>query len=240
MFHPDAWEEFDRKYLESLNVFESEADAWRARDIYTNQDFVEPDAQGRVLAARAPDQGTGPERQGEDHRRPHRIWRFWDPDTLTAERREETGETMPSAAASFAEEMAMAHVPVLAQELLDVLGVRPDSRVVDCTFGAGGHAALVAAELGAEGVLVACDQDPTAEHYYRDLKRQLPKGSRFRAGNFAEVLGELLEEGFRATHIYLDLGVSSMQIDTPERGFSYSYDAPARHAHGPLAAGHGG
>jgi 16S rRNA (cytosine1402-N4)-methyltransferase len=133
---------------------------------------------------------------------------------------------MPSAAASFAEEMAMAHVPVLAQELIDVLRLRPDNRVVDCTFGAGGHAALVAAELGAEGVLVACDQDPTAEHYYRDLKRQLPKGSRFCPGNFADVLGELLEEGFRATHIYLDLGVSSMQIDTPERGFSYSYDAP--------------
>jgi len=133
---------------------------------------------------------------------------------------------MASAAASFATEMAMAHVPVLAQELLDVLEVKPDSRVVDCTFGAGGHAALVAAELGAEGELVACDQDPTAEHYYRDITRQLPKRSRFIAGNFADVLGRLVEEGFKATHVYLDLGLSSMQIDTPERGFSYSYDAP--------------
>ncbi len=120
----------------------------------------------------------------------------------------------------------MAHVPVLAQELLDVLNVRPDSRVVDCTFGAGGHATLVAAELGSHGELVACDQDPTAEHYYRDLTRQLPKRSRFIAGNFADALAELAEEGFKATHIYLDLGLSSMQIDTPERGFSYSYDAP--------------
>jgi 16S rRNA (cytosine1402-N4)-methyltransferase len=100
----------------------------------------------------------------------------------------------------------MAHVPVLAEELVEVLEVKPDSRVVDCTFGAGGHAALVAAELGSAGVLVACDQDPVAAHYYRDLKH-LPKG-------------------FKATRIYLDLGVSSMQIDTPERGFSYSYDAP--------------
>jgi 16S rRNA (cytosine1402-N4)-methyltransferase len=120
----------------------------------------------------------------------------------------------------------MAHVPVLAQELLDVLNVRPDSRVVDCTFGAGGHATLVAAELGSGGELVACDQDPTAEHYYRDIARQLPKRSRFIAGNFADALAELADEGFKATHIYLDLGVSSMQIDTPERGFSYSYDAP--------------
>jgi 16S rRNA (cytosine1402-N4)-methyltransferase len=133
---------------------------------------------------------------------------------------------MPSAAASFAMEMAMAHVPVLAQELLDVLDVRPDSRVVDCTFGGGGHAAVVAAELGSGGVLVACDQDPVAGHYYEDLKRKLPKGSRFCPGNYVDVLGELLDEGFKATHIYMDLGVSSMQLDTPERGFSYSYDAP--------------
>jgi 16S rRNA (cytosine1402-N4)-methyltransferase len=132
---------------------------------------------------------------------------------------------MPSAAASFAEEMAMAHVPVLAQELIDVLHVRSDSVVADCTFGAGGHAALVAAELGSKGALVACDQDPVAAHYYRDLKH-LPKGSRFIAGNFADVLANLVDEGFKATHIYLDLGLSSMQIDTPERGFSYSYDAP--------------
>jgi 16S rRNA (cytosine1402-N4)-methyltransferase len=133
---------------------------------------------------------------------------------------------MASAATSFATEMAMAHVPVLAQEMLDVLDVRPDSRVVDCTFGAGGHAAMVAAELGSDGELVACDQDPTAEHYYLDIKRQLPKRSRFVAGNFADVLSGLADEGFKATHVYLDLGLSSMQIDTPERGFSYSYDAP--------------
>jgi len=132
---------------------------------------------------------------------------------------------MASAATSFATEMAMAHVPVLSQELMEALDVRPESRVVDCTFGAGGHAALVAAELGAKGTLVACDEDPVAAHYYRDLKH-LPKGSRFLAGNFADILAELAEEGFTATHIYMDLGLSSMQIDTPERGFSYSYDAP--------------
>jgi len=132
---------------------------------------------------------------------------------------------MGSAAASFATEMAMSHIPVLAQELLDVLDVQPDSVVVDCTFGAGGHAALVAAELGTDGMLVACDQDPVAVHYYRDLKH-LPKSSRFVEGNFSDVLADLTEEDLRATHVYLDLGVSSMQIDTPDRGFSYSYDAP--------------
>jgi 16S rRNA (cytosine1402-N4)-methyltransferase len=122
--------------------------------------------------------------------------------------------------------MAMAHVPVLTQELLDLLDVRADSRVVDCTFGGGGHAGAVAAGIGPHGVLVACDQDPIAEDYYLDLRAELRCRSRFFAGNFADTLAELLENDFRATHIYMDLGVSSMQIDTPDRGFSYSYDAP--------------
>ncbi len=133
---------------------------------------------------------------------------------------------MPSAAASFATEMAMAHVPVLTDELLDLLDVRARSRVVDCTFGGGGHAGAVAGLLGPEGVLVACDQDPVAEEYYLDIRPTLACRSRFFLGNFADTLADLGEKGFAATHIYMDLGLSSMQIDTPERGFSYSYDAP--------------
>jgi len=133
---------------------------------------------------------------------------------------------MFSAAASFATEMTMAHVPVLTQELVDLLDVREDSRVVDCTFGSGGHAEAVASALGPEGLLIACDQDPVAEEYYRALQGGLRCQSRFHLGNFADTLACLLDEGLCATHIYMDLGVSSMQIDTPERGFSYSYDAP--------------
>lgn len=133
---------------------------------------------------------------------------------------------MISAAASFVTEMAMAHVPVLTQELLELLDVRPNSRVVDCTFGGGGHAAAVGVLLGPEGMLVACDQDPVAEDYYRDLRATLGCPSIFHLGNFADVLARLVEAEFLATHVYMDLGVSSMQIDTPERGFSYSYDAP--------------
>jgi 16S rRNA (cytosine1402-N4)-methyltransferase len=134
---------------------------------------------------------------------------------------------MSSVAASFVREMAMAHVPVLTQELLDVLDVRPDGRVVDCTFGAGGHAAAIAAQLGSSGLLLACDQDPIAEEYYRDdLLPGLRCASRFYRGNFADVLVDLSTEGLRATQIYLDLGLSSMQIDTTERGFAYNYDAP--------------
>jgi 16S rRNA (cytosine1402-N4)-methyltransferase len=122
--------------------------------------------------------------------------------------------------------MAMAHVPVLTQELVDLLDVRRDSRVVDCTFGSGGHAEAVAEGLGPEGVLIACDRDPLAEDYYLSRKASLRCASRFWHGNFTATLAHLLEQGFSATHIYMDLGVSSMQLDTPDRGFSYSYDAP--------------
>lgn len=133
---------------------------------------------------------------------------------------------MSSAAASFVTEMAMAHVPVLTEELLDILDVRPDSRVIDCTFGSGGHAAAVASAMGPLGLLVVCDQDPIAEEYYSPLAVGLRCPSRFYLGNFAETLSRLVDEGFVATHVYMDLGVSSMQVDTPERGFAYSYDAP--------------
>ena len=133
---------------------------------------------------------------------------------------------MPSAAASFATEMAMAHVPVLTQELLDLLDVQPHSCVVDCTFGAGGHAAAVASHLGPDGLLIACDRDPLSEEYYFSMRGEFECPSRFYLGNFADTLSRLRQEGLRATHVYMDLGVSSMQLDTPDRGFSYSYDAP--------------
>lgn len=133
---------------------------------------------------------------------------------------------MPSLVAYFVKEMAMAHVPVLTQELLEVLDVCHDSRVIDCTFGAGGHARAVAGRLSADGLLIACDQDPIAEDYYADLKDRLACPTRFCHGNFADALANFADEGLTVSHIYMDLGVSSMQIDTPERGFSYNYDAP--------------
>jgi len=133
---------------------------------------------------------------------------------------------MPSAAASFVMEMAMAHEPVLLNELVRLLDVREDSRAVDCTVGAAGHARAVGEHLGPEGLLVGCDRDPLAEGYWRDLAAGLRCRTRFMRGNFADCLETLVNEGAPMTHVYMDLGVSSMQIDTPERGFSYSYDAP--------------
>ena len=123
-------------------------------------------------------------------------------------------------------EMAREHVPVLAAEVLEILAPRPGETAVDATFGAGGHAALIAERLGPSGLLVAIDRDPEARERFERFAEQAPCRTRFVAGPFGTVLAQLADEGLRADALLLDLGVSSMQIDTPERGFSYTQDAP--------------
>jgi 16S rRNA (cytosine1402-N4)-methyltransferase len=118
------------------------------------------------------------------------------------------------------------HVPVLADEVRELLAVRPGESVVDATFGAGGHAALLANDLGARGKLIAIDRDPGARPYFDALAKRTPVQTRFLRGDFAVVLQQLAENDVQADAILLDLGVSSMQIDRPERGFSYAVDAP--------------
>ena len=120
----------------------------------------------------------------------------------------------------------MAHVPVLTAELIELLDPEPNSRVIDCTFGAGGHATAVAQRLSSEGFLIGCDRDPIAHRYFDELRSELHVPARFYSGDFAESLSQMVRAGLSVSHIYMDLGVSSMQIDTVERGFSYSYDAP--------------
>ena len=122
--------------------------------------------------------------------------------------------------------MTPAHVPVLAAELIDLLDPQPGDVAVDCTFGAGGHARLVAERLGATGELIAIDRDPAARERFEDLAAEVPCATRFVQAPFAEALRDLGAEGVRADVVYLDLGMSSMQVDTRERGFSYAYDAP--------------
>jgi 16S rRNA (cytosine1402-N4)-methyltransferase len=122
--------------------------------------------------------------------------------------------------------MTPAHVPVLAAELIDLLDPQPGEIAVDCTFGAGGHARLVAERLGATGELIAIDRDPAARERFEDLAAEVPCATRFVQAPFAEALQDLAAEGVRADVVYLDLGMSSMQVDTRERGFSYAYDAP--------------
>src|SRR4051794_26844070 len=118
------------------------------------------------------------------------------------------------------------HVPVLAAELVDVLAPQAGETAVDCTFGAGGHARLVAERLGPAGTLIAIDRDPVAEERFAELAAELPCDTRFLRATFADGLAQLRAEDVRADLVYLDLGMSSMQVDTRERGFSYAYDAP--------------
>jgi 16S rRNA (cytosine1402-N4)-methyltransferase len=118
------------------------------------------------------------------------------------------------------------HEAVLAPELVALLDPEPGDLVVDCTFGAGGHARLIAERIGPTGTLVCIDRDPTAELKYEEFAAESLCQSRFEHGNFADVLARLGSEGLRPASVYMDLGVSSMQLDSWERGFSYSYDAP--------------
>jgi 16S rRNA (cytosine1402-N4)-methyltransferase len=118
------------------------------------------------------------------------------------------------------------HTPVLADELLELLDPQPGQIAIDCTFGDGGHARLVAKRLGAAGTLVAIDRDPLAEERFAALAGQVACSVRFIRAGYAEALERLAGEGLRADMAYFDLGMSSMQVDTRERGFSYSYEAP--------------
>jgi 16S rRNA (cytosine1402-N4)-methyltransferase len=122
--------------------------------------------------------------------------------------------------------MPTEHVPVLATELIDLLDPHPGETAVDCTFGGGGHAELVAERIGAAGTLVAIDRDPSAEERFAEMAEDLEPSTRFIRADFADALEDLRDEGFKADVIYLDLGISSLQLDAAERGFSYSYDAP--------------
>ena len=118
------------------------------------------------------------------------------------------------------------HVPVLVAEVRERLGVQPGETVVDATFGAGGHASLLAEDLAGSGKLVAIDRDPGAKSYFDRFKARAGIDVRFLRGDFAIVLAQLAANGIKADAILLDLGISSMQVDRPERGFSYATDAP--------------
>ena len=118
------------------------------------------------------------------------------------------------------------HVPVLAEEVRRLLAVQAGDTVVDATFGAGGHAVLLAEDLGGEGKYVAVDRDPSVKPYFESFRRRAGVPTRFLSGDFADVLERFADNGRRADAILFDLGVSSMQLDRPERGFSYAADAP--------------
>ncbi len=120
---------------------------------------------------------------------------------------------------------AAVHTAVLLAEAVDALVTAPEGTYVDGTFGRGGHARAVLERLAPAGRLIAFDKDPQAI----EAAAALAGDPRFAIchASFADMRAELEGMGIRRVHgVLLDLGVSSPQIDTPERGFSFRFDAP--------------
>ncbi len=117
------------------------------------------------------------------------------------------------------------HYSVLLNESIELLNIKPDGVYVDGTFGRGGHSRAILAQLGEAGRLIAFDKDPEAIAY----AAKSIGDSRFQIihGSFAQLKDVLAGQGLSGVDgILLDLGVSSPQLDTPERGFSFRFDAP--------------
>ncbi len=134
--------------------------------------------------------------------------------------------TVRAAAGDVRAGACASHTPVLAAELLELLDPQPGQTAIDCTFGDGGHARMVAQRLGSTGTLIAIDRDPLAQERFQKLAAEVSCSVRFIRASYAEALELLAGEGLRAEMAYFDLGMSSMQVDTRERGFSYSFQAP--------------
>ena len=119
------------------------------------------------------------------------------------------------------------HYSVLLEESIDGLEIKPDGIYVDCTLGGGGHSEAIASRLGEGGRLIAIDQDTAA---LAASGRRLAKYAdkiEFVRDNFRNVGDVLSRLGIeKIDGAVIDLGVSSYQLDTPERGFSYMHDAP--------------
>ena len=119
------------------------------------------------------------------------------------------------------------HETVLQQEAVSALNVRPSGRYVDATFGRGGHARAILDTLGVEGSLLVLDRDPEAIAAAQGLMAQDPRVNAMKTsfGSLRSALSEMRLLG-KVDGILFDLGVSSPQLDNPERGFSFMRDGP--------------
>ena len=121
------------------------------------------------------------------------------------------------------------HLPVLLDECLDGLNLRPGGTYLDCTLGGAGHTVELARAIAPEGLSIGSDQDDMAlEAAERRMEREAPEAAHlFLKGNFGDLDELLLKARVDGVDCFLfDLGVSSPQLDIPERGFSYHEDAP--------------
>lgn len=119
------------------------------------------------------------------------------------------------------------HYSVMLNECIDGLNIKPAGLYVDCTAGGGGHSLAIAEKLSDGGRLISIDRDPTAIKAVTKRLSVIPNFAErveIVNGNFADL--EQILNGRKADGVLIDLGVSSYQLDTPERGFSYRFDAP--------------
>jgi 16S rRNA (cytosine1402-N4)-methyltransferase len=119
------------------------------------------------------------------------------------------------------------HTTVLLEEAVDGLKIKPDGIYVDCTLGGAGHSSLILSKLGEKGKLYAFDQDEVAIANAKEKLSIYGDQLKIIKSNFLYLRDELENLGIdQVDGILYDLGVSSPQLDTPERGFSYHHDAP--------------
>ncbi len=114
------------------------------------------------------------------------------------------------------------HCSVLLNEVLENLSLKGGGKYLDCTFGAGGYSKAILADT--DCYLTGLDQDPTVEKFVKETKSQFGDRFDFVQANFADSSIKLADKKYDG--IVLDLGISSMQVDTAERGFSFMKDGP--------------
>ena len=121
--------------------------------------------------------------------------------------------------------MTFSHTSVLLYETVDSLNIRPDGIYVDGTLGGGGHASLVLSRLGEQGRLIGLDQDADAIAAAGERLKEYGDRVTVIRTNYENIKDALASQGISgADGIYLDLGVSSYQLDTADRGFTYRED----------------
>jgi 16S rRNA (cytosine1402-N4)-methyltransferase len=120
--------------------------------------------------------------------------------------------------------MAAGHRPVMLEEAIDALALDDGASVVDATFGGGGHSRAILDRLGPEGSLVGIDRDPEAAERASDLLGD-PRFE-FVSGAYDGALWTMVETGRKVDAVFFDLGLSSFQVDEPQRGFSYVGEGP--------------
>ncbi len=123
--------------------------------------------------------------------------------------------------------MEFVHKPVLLEEVIDGLAIKPDGIYADGTLGGAGHGSRICEKLNAQGRYIGLDQDADAVRTSSERLSRVGGKALVIRSNYADMPQVLKESGIeKADGILLDLGVSSFQLDTAERGFSYRADAP--------------